>query len=985
MTEDNFQTPSKPKIHSMPSPAVRTQGDVHLPDENEHGRTPEESNAKDQINELSKAMNAEVDGVDSGTIRMDGGPKSGTTLEPVKCNDNGDAVCCKTCDSTQECEEDIDNPGDYYCKCCWEEYAIVLSQQQQVREAGRVNGKDSICSNVASDQSLHIESETAHSLTTQTQSEYQIESSQQLHTQTLTPLDDQRSQSPRKMDSQQELRGERNDSTPATSHVLLSSRNDACSAKETSNKNVLLADRDVLTHVDTSKCNLDAYERDDSQDKETSAIRAAVENAVNPDETTCFSENDFVEPEIVDVETGSIGELNDGGLKNEKAEAIVNVKNGSSFNEYDEMPGIDVVGDAHTGSDNIKYGHEIEAIPPDTVPVVDESKDKNTNDKNEECQNYSGRDPNIVKEDILAVIEEPVDKGAEIKTAACDEDNDHDNNDEQDDQDLSLGTQEMVDPFKVNGLLTQAGSLSGDDDNNTDAMNEDVKEKDEDVIACHSTVEHGGAPDSANNLGDTKDHRLPTIETSKQVVISALTSPSQNPCLSIRQSIEDEDQVALKVIPSTKEATTNRVDCPDSPIDGETQDIYGAETQILPSSTLQPSANEIQEASIAQPQQIDLNDKLVYEDAGNRVSVRSCKGTGHEAEDVTGHVHSHPSEDVIEGYDEMKLTPEKGLLSSVSYPKDHLENKPEVNAPITSDDVNYHLSCDDHPGSQHKLSQDLLEEPSTRGKVIEELYGIVASKPPTSRVSHLSGRRKDGEQHATEWLSSRDKIRSPRLILPPLKTDKDKESDKSRFAKDIAEKDSFDADESDDSSMFECHAHPHENDSLEDTQTQDKYLEKKTSNFKRLSRGTHLNSSRGEAPSPKSFSTRALNSSLGHKRGGHNESKSVITPKVLRYPKANYEHIESHSEWEDDGGSCGEITKKRYREEQSQTNHRAMKQLEEIKEFTKHLPSAEELNKLADRKQLLDEIAQLNRSHFEEITELKVRVSSFVTPNDLNS
>ena len=272
---------------------------------------------------------------------------------------------------------------------------------------------------------------------------------------------------------------------------------------------------------------------------------------------------------------------------------------------------------------------------------------------------------------------------------------------------------------------------------------------------------------------------------------------------------------------------------------------------------------------------------------------------------------------------------------------------------------------------------------------MEELYGIVGSKPPTFCVSDLSGRRKDGEQNAMEWLSSRDEIRSPRLILPALKPGTDKENDKHHFVKTIAENESFDADESDDSSMFGCNARPHESDSLEDTQTQDNYLEKKTSSFKRLSRGTHMNSSRGEDSSSESlsrkFSTRALNSSLGHKHGGHNESKSVITPKVLRYHKTNYEHIESHSEWEDDDRSCGETTKKIYHPEQSQTNHRAMKQLEEVKEFTKQLPSAEELNKLADRKQLLDEIAQLNRLHFKEVTELKVRVASFVTPYDLNA
>ena len=35
--------------------------------------------------------------------------------------------CCATCKSTHECEEDVDNPGIYYCKVCWEEYDATLN------------------------------------------------------------------------------------------------------------------------------------------------------------------------------------------------------------------------------------------------------------------------------------------------------------------------------------------------------------------------------------------------------------------------------------------------------------------------------------------------------------------------------------------------------------------------------------------------------------------------------------------------------------------------------------------------------------------------------------------------------------------------------------------------------------------------------------------------------------------------------------------
>ena len=37
-------------------------------------------------------------------------------------------IACKTCDSTQDCQQDPDNPGDFYCKCCREEYAAQSQQ-----------------------------------------------------------------------------------------------------------------------------------------------------------------------------------------------------------------------------------------------------------------------------------------------------------------------------------------------------------------------------------------------------------------------------------------------------------------------------------------------------------------------------------------------------------------------------------------------------------------------------------------------------------------------------------------------------------------------------------------------------------------------------------------------------------------------------------------------------------------------------------------
>ena len=37
-------------------------------------------------------------------------------------------ICCDTCGSTRDCEPDVDNPGIYYCKRCWDEYEDDLNR-----------------------------------------------------------------------------------------------------------------------------------------------------------------------------------------------------------------------------------------------------------------------------------------------------------------------------------------------------------------------------------------------------------------------------------------------------------------------------------------------------------------------------------------------------------------------------------------------------------------------------------------------------------------------------------------------------------------------------------------------------------------------------------------------------------------------------------------------------------------------------------------
>mmetsp|Transcript_6883 Transcript_6883/g.9205 ORF Transcript_6883/g.9205 Transcript_6883/m.9205 type:complete len:110 (+) Transcript_6883:1-330(+) len=53
---------------------------------------------------------------------------SATTIENSEENDYSrqKVPCCATCQSTYGCEEDVDNPGAFYCQTCWEEYENSL-------------------------------------------------------------------------------------------------------------------------------------------------------------------------------------------------------------------------------------------------------------------------------------------------------------------------------------------------------------------------------------------------------------------------------------------------------------------------------------------------------------------------------------------------------------------------------------------------------------------------------------------------------------------------------------------------------------------------------------------------------------------------------------------------------------------------------------------------------------------------------------------
>ncbi|KAL3792436.1 hypothetical protein HJC23_001554 [Cyclotella cryptica] len=60
-------------------------------------------------------------------------------------------IRCDTCQSTRDCEEDVDNPGTFYCKSCWEEYESEASKMENVTRP-LDQGKD-LFSDVASSSS----------------------------------------------------------------------------------------------------------------------------------------------------------------------------------------------------------------------------------------------------------------------------------------------------------------------------------------------------------------------------------------------------------------------------------------------------------------------------------------------------------------------------------------------------------------------------------------------------------------------------------------------------------------------------------------------------------------------------------------------------------------------------------------------------------------------------------------------------------------
>jgi hypothetical protein len=75
----------------------------------------------------------ELDPLNADTNQHDGS-------EPT--DKNYSIIRCQTCNSTSDCEEDVDNPGTFYCQQCWEEFEGSLISDQLTTQELRpcVNG-----------------------------------------------------------------------------------------------------------------------------------------------------------------------------------------------------------------------------------------------------------------------------------------------------------------------------------------------------------------------------------------------------------------------------------------------------------------------------------------------------------------------------------------------------------------------------------------------------------------------------------------------------------------------------------------------------------------------------------------------------------------------------------------------------------------------------------------------------------------------------
>jgi len=365
-----------------------------------------------------------------------------------------------------------------------------------------------------------------------------------------------------------------------------------------------------------------------------------------------------------------------------------------------------------------------------------------------------------------------------------------------------------------------------------------------------------------------------------------------------------------------------------------------------------------------------------------------------EKEPVDDHQH-------IALMENLKHTPENGTLP-ISYPNDHLVDPTshEKNACMDEDDGEdtqlsqvlltaspkshshslpqkpFQANGDDPPPSKLSLASKKHNSTILKHVTIEGNVSMEGRVAPSEKSTPKSPPQKEIVDE-TKWMSARQlhenqndvniNRSSPRLLMPSFKPIHTKNSDDDEPTKCTAlNNDAVDG--SDNESWTASRRKYNSSDPIENTQDESEI--ERPSAFKRLSRGT----SRSMAHDDSTFSK----FSPQHERNNTSSDTTmrIIKPKVLRYDTVTKNEDASLSSASSESSPEAEFSDDDTNDvggnfQQSQTDIRIMKQLEEVKAMAAKLPSAEEMNEIVSRKQLADEIAYLKKSHRKEINKLK--------------
>ncbi|KAL3822297.1 hypothetical protein ACHAXA_005930, partial [Cyclostephanos tholiformis] len=472
------------------------------------------------------------------------------------------------------------------------------------------------------------------------------------------------------------------------------------------------------------------------------------------------------------------------------------------------------------------------------------------------------------------------------------------------------------------------------------------------------------------------------------------------------------------------------------PSGSEGWSVYDCETQMLPtapSQAIPPAAsssvddpskgqNPAMKAHISGPE-ASVVEKDVWMPKYQNEQTYAKQPNGNDGFVIEEREVVCNDEDISPPPGIMKQTPENGSLLHISYPMDHsyggVDSSPSPKVKTTCNDdcvdENVEKVGDVRDEATTQLSQDLLlASPSPpksndgcgfRNKALDDptqmIHFALSNDDHATTVaieeeyvnnmnvmkSTSPSRRDNSGGGKAAWMTSArrkdDKtsnyISSPRLQIPSFKPIQKSSMDST------VSNESFNGGEVDDGSEdTSLPGIDHSNDgydSIEDTQDESE-MNKRTSAFKRLSRGT-LTSAHNDS------NLKWTNES---KPKARSTDGAVIKPKVLRYERKDSSSEAEFSDSEDDSSDDqGPQISRRFVDQpndvddtnavvdhqQSQTDQRIREQLREINDI---LPIAREIqNNVSRNRQLSDEIAQLKKSYQASVKKLNQEKNKLLT------